>query len=526
MAVLSSFENLMGTIAYLVKNVNNSGDAINAISRAKATYNQSIAARAKQNICQFPLLTSSTISVQSYQKSSEILEQLYAQYLKLLIVNSTEVINLEKDNKLSIVARVHQNDNALNNTDFQKTTENILAVSNRSESVALEQFKELLSFLNIENYTESELIEANKALLKVYNENFNLKNLNGSLSEASNGYTNEILTKYDLLSQKREREATLVKTISNLEYKIIELKRQNPVDKTKVSELENEKDKKERDLKIIKADIQSLLEIIKSLSNKQTLWDAEQKASAAAEKEAREATKDAEKRKSNEEKRKFRKQFGSVSDFDNTTIKKNNSLEPSILSFELKYTTTGGDFETTKMALAVKTVTHLVQSDELVFYMNETLDNNKKIFKAIQLLTGEKKFSLNFLLGLDKAKRDAKADSTTAKWWRHLKDRRMDSMLLAARGNDPYVPNATIVMSYEDYETLKLMYRKDIIKDTKLAYKLTNLLFLMHLVIINDVSNEFLIYDSYNRVWETYTLDKLQSEINTMNKQVSSKSLR
>jgi len=99
-------------------------------------------------------------------------------------------------------------------------------------------------------------------------------------------------------------------------------------------------------------------------------------------------------------------------------------------------------------------------------------------------------------------------------------------MLLAARGNDPYVPNATIVMSYEDYETLKLMYRKDIIKDTKLAYKLTNLLFLMHLVIINDVSNEFLIYDSYNRVWETYTLDKLQSEINTMNKQVSSKSLR
>jgi len=227
-----------------------------------------------------------------------------------------------------------------------------------------------------------------------------------------------------------------------------------------------------------------------------------------------------------EEKAKFRKAFGSVTDFDNALIRKNNQLEPSILSFTMKYHTKSGSFEDTKVALAVKTITHLIQSDELAYYINETLTKDRKVFRAIQLLTGERDFSWRFLFHLDKAKRDARADNSAVKWWRHLKDRRAASWLNAARGNDPFVPNATIVMSYEDYECLKLMYKKDIVKDTKLAWKLTDHLFLMHLVIVNDVNNELMIFNKDDRNWETYTLDKLQTEINTINKMSNQKTLR
>jgi len=359
------------------------------------------------------------------------------------------------------------------------------------------------------NFSNKDLIDANKALLKPYNENFNMTNLNRNevLTEDYDG-TNEVRTKYEELMRLMKSRDELVKTKRELENKYGK-------DHASVKQVENQINDLDEDIKEVEA-------IIKRIAGRKTLYDFEKDRAEAVLKYQEKMNKV----EDNAEKAEFRKKFGSVSDFDNALIKKNNALEPSILSFNLKYHTKGGSFEETKMALAVKTVTHMIQSDELCFYINETLTSKKKVFKAIQVLTGEKEFSLRFLLGLDKAKRDAKADSTTAKWWRHLQERRTASWIRAFRHKDPYIPNATIVLSNEDYEWLKIHYKKDLIKDTKMAYQLTDLLFLMHLVIVNDVSNEIMIFNKDSRNWETYTLDKLQTEINTMNKMSSNKALR
>jgi len=507
---LGTFEEIINAIKFFATNDKSTRDAVNGVARANAISNVSIASRSKLNVCQFPLLTSSIISVNTYQKVREVLEQLYAQYLKLVIVNQLEVINLgDGDNKLSIISKVHQNDNALS-TYMDRNRDEILKADITS------RFEDAVPFLEMYNFTANELIKANNELLKPYNENFNLANLNQTnvLSEAS--IDPEIKSIYD-------RQYDLIAAFNGYNNRIdeidAELQEPNDLSASEKSKLEKEKKEAEERIKQINEELDNIEKVLKSISSKHTL---DQK----AQKRAEEALDAKRKKQDIKDKEKFRKQFGSVTDFDNALIKKNNSLEPSILSFVLKYHTKGGSFEDTKMSLAVKTITHMIDHDELCFYINETLNKNKKTFRAIQILTGEKEFSWRFLLGLDKAKRDAKADSTTAKWWRHLQNRRTASWIKSFRHKDPFVPNATIVLSYDDYETLKLLYKKDLIKDTKSAYRLTDLLFLMHLVIVNEVSNEIMIFDKDTRGWETYTLDKLQNEISTMNKMSANKTLR
>jgi len=507
---LSTFEEIINAIMFLKNSDRSTRDAVLGTTRAIATSNVSIASRARLNICQFPLLTSNIISVNSYRKVSEILEQLYAQYLKLMIVNQTEVINLGKgENKFSILNKIHQNDNALS-TYLDRTKEEMLRSSIES------RFEDALPFLEMYNFSSTDLINANKKLLKPYNENFNLSNLNSNevLSEASDD--SELNAK-----SLQERYNELIASLNMVNAKIDEIdsilerdKTDNGLSLPEINKLENERHVLTENKKAILKEIDEVMNILKDIANKNTI-DA--KAQERADK-ALEARKRQEEIKEIAD---FRRAFGSVTDFENATIKKNNSLEPSILSFTLKYHTKGGSFDTTSMSLAVKTITHMISSEELCFYINETLAKNKKVFKAIQLLTGEKEFSLRFLLGLDKAKRDAKADSTTAKWWRHLQERRTASWIRAFRHKDPYLPNATIILSKEDHSTLKLLYKKDLINNVKDAYKLTDLLFLMHIVIVDDVSNEIMIFNKDDKNWETYTLDKLQGEINTMNKMSS-----
>jgi len=500
---LGGLDEIIKAIKFYTQTDKAGRDALLGVTRATATSNVSIASRAKLNVCQFPLLTSTTLSVNTYQKTSEILEQLYAQYLKLVIVNQLEVINLgDGDNKLSIVSKVHQNDNALS-TYMDRNKEEYL----RSNITA--RFEDAVPFLEMYNFSDKDLIDANKILLKPYNENFNNSNLNrNNLSEAFNETETPdgITSKYDMLSKLYAEQNRLDGNIRNTKEILLD-KKENLTDE-QFKNLSEKLKQWEKELIDVNKRIDELNEVIKKIMDRKTIYENEKKQAELA------------------SKKDFRKAFGSVSDFDNALIKKNNSLEPSILTFGLKYHTKGGSFEETKMALAVKTITHMVQSDELCFYINETITKKKFAFKALQVLTGEKEFSLRFLLGLDKAKRDAKADSTTAKWWRHLQDRRTASWIRAFRHKDPFIPNATIILSYEDYEIMKLMYKKDLIKDTKMAYQLTDLLFLMHLVIVNDVSNEIMIFNKDNRTWETYTLDKLQNEINTMNKMSSNKTLR
>lgn len=510
-------------------------DMARGAARASAVSNASLATRARLNICQFPLLTSTTIALNTYQKANEILEQLYAQYLKLVIINQLEVVNLGKgENKLTIVGKVHQNDDALA-TSLDATRNNILKadITSRFENTSiLKELQEALPFLETYNFSAYDLNKANLALLKEYNENFNNGNLNSSVLVEASGTSDEIKTKEDELLELQNKLSGCVDRIIELNNKLRDPSLSEKEKNAIKNELEIEKSIQQQ----YQAQINNLREIIKSLANKEKMIDErEREAARQAEKMAdrkerdldrriklgEKANEKEEKQKDNAERAEFRKRFGSVTDFDNATIRKNNQLEPSILSFSMKYHTSGGSFEETRVALGIKTISHLIQSDEMCFYINETLTKNKKVFRIIQVLTGEKEFSLRFLLHLDDAKRDAKADSTTAKWWRHLKDRRVASWLKTARGGDPFVPNATILMSYEDYETLKVMYKKDIIKDTKLAWRLTDLLFLMHLVIVNDVNNEIMLFNKDTRNWETFTLDKLQQEINTMNKMSS-----
>jgi len=145
----------------------------------------SVAQIARKNICQFPLLMSDTLSVEGCSEVSLILEELYANYIKIVIDNNNDIIDLNKiENKSEFISSFHQNDSVgnygMNPIDDYETLKG-MDFENLGESTKYIT-DESTRFLAKSRFSFETLNEANKELLKPYNENFNYSNTNSDIN--------------------------------------------------------------------------------------------------------------------------------------------------------------------------------------------------------------------------------------------------------------------------------------------------------------------------------------------------------
>lgn len=171
--------------------------------------------------------------------------------------------------------------------------------------------------------------------------------------------------------------------------------------------------------------------------------------------------------------------------------KKANELVPTIMHMRVNTVAeTDGKTATIDFLLGIKTTLHPVTSEEMINNMYSGLRSKGKFFNFIRFTTGEIGFFKDFLLGVKDLREDVSSQSTgNSKWWVALK-RRRNLAKIGGRLMVPktMLPNATIVLSYDESEYIKSTYGYDLM-NSNTADVLMKEYFLLGFVIV-DVSSQ------------------------------------
>ena len=163
--------------------------------------------------------------------------------------------------------------------------------------------------------------------------------------------------------------------------------------------------------------------------------------------------------------------------------------------------------------IGVKTILHLIRSDEIVDNIARSIANRSVMFNFIRWTTGEISFIKDLLLHLDDLKFDvnnrAKGYSAWFPTLKRLKDRKVSFKNFRA---NQLIPNSSLVISSYEVNLLEEKYGI-IIKDVGIAKRLINNLFLMTLVILDDASLTMDILYQDSTSFETYALETIQREV-------------
>lgn len=122
-----------------------------------------------------------------------------------------------------------------------------------------------------------------------------------------------------------------------------------------------------------------------------------------------------------------------------------SSLQPTLINVQLISHDKGGATITHNVVIGVKTMIRNVSSDLMVSNLVEGINKSHgKMFSMIQWSNGTKKFIQDFLLGVDKAKENAKTDRAASKWIDSLKRRNGIGRFIAKVTGGDILPNTTV----------------------------------------------------------------------------------
>ena len=204
-----------------------------------------------------------------------------------------------------------------------------------------------------------------------------------------------------------------------------------------------------------------------------------------------------------------------VPELTSADVKKSNDLQPYLIQVRLMAVNDQNEFvQFMDFLVGIKVVLHNIKSDEMVLNIQNTLQNNGKIFNFIRWTTGEKSLFKDLLLRINDVKLDVANKSKGASpWWSTLKRLKETSRAQAAFfARNQLVPNSTLVISAYDADLIEKNYGYNI-KDPKFAIKLMNSLFLMNFAIVDDGTRTVdILYDGEN-TFQTYALETLEREL-------------
>lgn len=195
-------------------------------------------------------------------------------------------------------------------------------------------------------------------------------------------------------------------------------------------------------------------------------------------------------------------------------VKKANDVQPYAIQIRLSTINENNEFVGYwDLVIGVKTILHLIRSDEIVDNIARSIANRSVMFNFIRWTTGEISFIKDLLLHLDDLKFDvnnrAKGYSAWFPTLKRLKDRKVSFKNFRA---NQLIPNSSLVISSYEVNLLEEKYGI-IIKDVGIAKRLINNLFLMTLVILDDASLTMDILYQDSTSFETYALETIQREV-------------
>jgi hypothetical protein len=204
-------------------------------------------------------------------------------------------------------------------------------------------------------------------------------------------------------------------------------------------------------------------------------------------------------------------------------VKKSNDMQPYAIQVRLNVINENNEFvEYWDIVVGVKTILHLIKSDEIVENIARAVQNRSLLFNMIRWTTGEISFIKDLLLHINDIKFDmtnrAKGYSAWFPTLKRMKDRKVNVADFRVR---QLIPNSSLVISSYEVETLEQKYGI-MIKDSHIAARLVDSLFLMALVILDEGSQTMDILYSDSNSFETYALETIQREVSLSSNRLAS----
>ena len=195
-------------------------------------------------------------------------------------------------------------------------------------------------------------------------------------------------------------------------------------------------------------------------------------------------------------------------------IKKNNDLVPYGIQVRLIAVNDKKEFvQYVDFVVGVKTVLHLVKSQDMIDNIVRCLQNKSILFKLLRWTTGEISLFKDIIFNLNDIKQDAinkrSGKSIFFNKLKRLKNKKVepDSFSLVRK----IIPNSTIIVTSYEVEDILNNYGIDIRKESN-AKKILSSLFLMAFVIVDEGTGLVSILYDGDSTFQNYSIETLEKD--------------
>ena len=218
---------------------------------------------------------------------------------------------------------------------------------------------------------------------------------------------------------------------------------------------------------------------------------------------------------------------------DETKIQKLNTMKPLMMVVDMNVETKNGGLHGVQYAVGVKCHNRLVDADILPEMAEYPLKEMDKITRRAKWHAGELKFFKDILFQI-KQKKQTAVDSRDPKrkWYRrlyelaHIKGDAPANSLASGKGiigtfykgktTHGVIPNATLVISKSDVDTIKRETKIDMLKGSTAA-QFCNELFLMGMVVIDyDAESICTLFPDIHNNYEVHSLAAVNKQISIL----------
>lgn len=202
-------------------------------------------------------------------------------------------------------------------------------------------------------------------------------------------------------------------------------------------------------------------------------------------------------------------------------VKKANELVPTLLHMRIYPIDkkTGEELPSIDFVVGIKATLHPVPSDEMITNICRGVKNEDVLFNMLRWTTGEISFLKDFVFGINEIKIDAmNASHKSSKWWTMLKRRKAMAKIKNFVFPNKLLPNATIVVTQEEVNTIKEIYGYDL-ENLSIIDKLMSNYFLIAFVIVDPALQRVKFLFDGRTQFEMQTYATLARESTTNDKQ-------
>jgi hypothetical protein len=203
-------------------------------------------------------------------------------------------------------------------------------------------------------------------------------------------------------------------------------------------------------------------------------------------------------------------------------IKKANELVPTTLDIAVFVENENGQPVQSNILMGIKTIAHLVDSEQMIFNIAKAVEEKRALFRFIQWTTGEIAFFKDYLFMIDRIRNEATSQRTDSHWWRSLKRRATESRIRRwTFGKKEILPNSTILITMDEVEYIANNYNIDLLDNTKAVRTLMDVFFLLGFVIVDPAAELAYFFFDGQTTYQTFSYNSLERE-NTSASEVKS----